>query len=202
MRFSGLACSGAWAFVWSWYGQTSNFKKDQYQSDTSHKVRATYSLVKLACGLSRLRVIFSLACHVGLPSSCAFWQPVRSIYYLGCCDGSKYAATRLRRSLEVLVGTASCFELPASFPFPFVLGVDFAFITLGVLESVKVCEGAAIVSSPIARHLYKLLCIGHTGYLVEECGPMRRFDFSYYRRQSRSSMHVIRRPATYPYIHI
>lgn len=158
MRFSGLARSGAWAFVWSWYGQTSNFKKDQYQSDTSHKVRATYSLVKLACGLSRLREIFSLACHVGLPSSCAFWQPVRSIYYLGCCDGSKYAATRLRRSLEVLVGTASCFELPASFPFPYVLGVDFCIHNAW---SFGICEGLRrgisslrSLASPIARHLY------------------------------------------------
>lgn len=34
-------------------------------------------------------------------------------------------------------------------------------------------------------------------YFVEECNPMRRFDFSYYRRQSRSSVHVIRRLAAY-----
>ena len=122
VKFFGLARSGAWVFVWSRYGQTSNFNVDQYPRYTSHEVKATYLLVKLACGLSCLRENFKFSFSTSSWSS--NFTSLLAVSWLNLLtwfsEESRSAATRLPRLLEVSVGMVGGFEMPSCFPFPFV----------------------------------------------------------------------------------
>lgn len=54
-----------------------------------------------------------------------------------------------------------------------------------------------MIQRPATYILNRMIHYLLESYFVEECNPMRRFDFSYYRRQYRSSMYVIWRLPTY-----